>query len=337
MSFFPWQAAQWERVLKQVRENKVPHAFLLNGVEGIGKLQFAESLAAYLLCESASEGKLEQACGTCKQCRLVESETHPDYKHIGPEEGSSILKVDAIRNMVEFFAQSSMQGGRKLAVLSPAESLNHNAANALLKTLEEPSGDSVIILVSHSSGQLLPTIRSRCQVIDFSLPETSAAKQWLEAALNKDELSLSGAELDSVLALAAQAPLRALEYVKTGALEENQRMLEEMASFLRKDVLALVLAERWSDDLSILRVEWMIQWLELVLKVKLASFSTEGLAAAKMIDHLAKVSTEAQLLDLYKSALDQLRLLLGTSNPNKQLVFEFLLNQWAGLMAKRAV
>ncbi len=335
MSVFPWQQVQWERVLKQVAANKVPHAFLLNGLEGIGKQAFAEGLAGYLLCERALGESLEQACGVCKQCKLVSSETHPDFKHIRPEEGSSVLKVDAIRAMVEFFSQSSMQGGRKLAVLAPAESLNHNAANALLKTLEEPSGDSVIILVSHSAGQLLPTIRSRCQVIDFSLPERDSAQAWLASALSAEGLSVSPDELHSVLSLAAFAPLRALEFVRTGALDENNRMLDEMAAFLKKEVLAIVLAERWSDELAILRVEWMIQWLELILKAKFTQLSLEGNPASKMISHLAKVSSEAQLLGIYKSALDQLRLLLGNSNPNKQLIFEFLLNQWAGLMLKK--
>lgn len=337
MSVFPWQRAQWDRVLKQAQQQKIPHAFLLNGVEGIGKKKFAETLASYLLCEQTSGSHQQFACGVCKQCRLIASETHPDFKNICPEEGSSVLKVDAIRNMVDFFAQSSMQGGRKLAVLEPAESLNHNAANALLKTLEEPSGDSVIILVSHSAGQLLPTIRSRCQVVDFSLPERSSARQWLEDNLAKEGEALSSSELDSVLELASYAPLRAQEFVRTGALEENNRMLEEMADFLRRDVLAVSLAERWSDDLAILRVEWMIQWLELILKVKLAEVSVENNPASKMITHLAKISQESEILDIYKSALEQLRLLLGNSNPNKQLVFEFLLNKWAGLMMKKSV
>jgi DNA polymerase-3 subunit delta' len=335
MSVFPWQMSQWDRVLNQVRDKKVPHAFLLNGVEGIGKRQFAEALASFLLCEEAIAGKQSSACGQCKQCRLVQSETHPDFKHICPEEGSSVLKVDAIRSMVEFFAQSSMQGGRKLAVLEPAEALNHNAANALLKTLEEPSGDSVIILVSHSAGQLLPTIRSRCQVIDFSLPDRNIAQQWLEAAVARESNEASFENLNSLLSLAAYAPLRALEFYRSGALEENNLMLDEMASFLRRDVLSVSLAERWGDDLAILRLEWMIQWLELVLKVKLAEVSVDGIPASKMISHLAKVSQESQILDIYSSALDQMRLLLGSSNPNKQLVFESLLNKWAGLMLKK--
>ena len=337
MSIYPWQQGSWDRVLNQAHERKIPHAFLLNGIEGIGKRQFAETLVSLLLCERAIREGESFACGTCKQCRLIASETHPDYKYITPEEGSSVLKVDAIRSMVDFFAQSSMQGGKKLAVLEPAESLNHNAANALLKTLEEPSGDSVIILVSHSSGQLLPTIRSRCQVIDFSLPDRASAREWFEKAVTSEGLSLSSGDIESLMALAADAPLRAFDFARSGALQENNRMLEEMASFLRKDVLSVTLAERWSDDLAILRLEWMIKWLELILKVKLAELPVENNPAEKMIVHLAKVSQEAQVLEIYQSALEQLRLLLGSSNPNKQLVFEYLLNKWAGLMQKKAV
>ena len=335
MAIYPWQAEQWARVVKQVNTNKVPHAFLLNGVEGIGKQAFAEGLVAHLLCEQVASGLMTESCGSCKQCRLLASDTHPDYKNIAPEGGSSILKVDTIRALVDFFAQSSMQGGRKLSVLAPAEALNHNAANALLKTLEEPSGDSVIILVSHSAGQLLPTIRSRCQVIDFSLPEPSLANKWLSEELSTRGQSLEAGDFEAVMSLASNAPLKALKFIEAGSLDENRLMLTEMASFLRRDVLSSELAGRWGDDIAIMRLEWMIQWVELVLKVKMTQLAIDSHPAEKMINHLAKISKEQQLLMLYNNSLAQLRLLLGTSNPNKQLLFEYILSQWAQLMAKQ--
>lgn len=334
MAIYPWQAEQWARVVKQVQSNKVPHAFLLNGVEGIGKQAFAKALVSYLLCEQIRAEALGESCGTCKQCRLLASDTHPDYKDIRPEDGSAVLKVDIIRALVDFFAQSSMQGGRKLAVLAPAEALNHNAANALLKTLEEPSGDSVIILVSHSSGQLLPTIRSRCQVIDFALPELELSSQWLGSELNSRGKTLEDSDFNAVMNLASNAPLKALDFIQAGALDENRLMLTEMASFLRRDVLSSELAVRWSDDIAIMRMEWMIQWVELVLKVKMTQLAIDGHPAEKMIGHLAKISKEQQLLALYTNSLTQLRLLLGSSNPNKQLLFEYILGQWAQLMSK---
>ena len=349
---FPWQAEAWQHIVKQVRNETLPHAYLFSGLEGVGKLDFAKTFAQYLLCEvrinpiqesnknnSKSLGVVDaRACGQCKQCKLFQSGTHPDLKIIEPDEGSKILKINMIRGMVDFFNQSSMQGGRKIAIIAPAEALNNNAANALLKTLEEPSDNSNIFLISHSSGRLLPTIRSRCQVLDFNLPSKALSISWLfDQAVSSDEPAYREDELRALLDLASQAPLRARYYLKIDALKESQIMLAEIGQLLKKELLASTVSERWNDDISTLRLSWLIQWVCQIVKFKQAAHENQDLdhvAGGKMLNYLAEKGSFNQLFALYKASLCEYKLFLGTSNPNKILSFESLLHRWQALMVK---
>jgi DNA polymerase-3 subunit delta' len=334
---YPWQSKQWENITKQCFDETLPHAFLFTGLKGIGKLHFAHCLVAFLLCERKKDA---HACGECKQCKLIKAQTHSDFRIAEPEEGSSIIKVDAIRSLVEFFTLSSMQGGLKIAVLSPAEALNHNAANALLKTLEEPAGQSIIILISHASGKLLPTIRSRCQVVDFDTPKQQQAHKWLANTLAEEGgISPTDSDIAALLSLSSNAPLRAKEYFEINALNENNRMLDEMGSMLKNDCIVTTVSARWDDDIFSLRLAWTIRWLELILKLKMTgdTKSVQGLHGEKMIQYLADKSSEFQLLALYRDSLKQYRLFLGNTNPNKTLGFEYLLHQWVKLMSFKGV
>lgn len=330
----PWQGNQWKRLVKQAAGHNLPHAFLFTGQAGVGKTRLAMNLAAFLLCETVSEKtNLTEACGECKQCKLFEAETHPDFKLLQPEDGASSIKVDQVRSLVDFFGHSSLQGGRKLTILEPAESLNINAANALLKTLEEPSSNSVIILVSHQAGLLLPTIRSRCQVVDFPIPSESDTIDWLIRQGNVEQ-NHSKEALQQILMLAHQAPFKALEYLEINALSEYQKMLDELSIFLKNEKLSSELASRWNDDQANLRLSWMLLWLEQLLKLKHETGNGHIIHGEKMFHYLANKCTTQQFFELYAECLHQYRLFLGTSNPNKVLAFELLLHRWSALMRK---
>ncbi len=337
MKRLPWQQHLWQRVMEQVETNRLPHALLFSGPEGVGKLQFATQLAEVLMCESpAKQTSGHVACGQCKQCKLIAADTHPDLKLIQPEEGGSVIKVDQVRLLDEFFSQSSQQGGRKIAILNPAEALNINAANALLKTLEEPSANSLIILISHQAGMLLPTIRSRCQVVDFPLPVVEQSLDWLlDQSKQLDNTNCEHEDALNILSLAKQAPFTALAYLQSGAMAEYCLMLDELALFLKNERLSSELANRWNDDQAPLRLSWMIQWLEQLLKLKMQSAPETFLHAQKMMHYLAERAQPEQLFELYGLCLQQYRLLLGSSNPNKVLLFEMLLHRWQALMRKK--
>lgn len=332
----PWQSELWDKMVSHVVTKTLPHAFLFCGVEGVGKELFAKHLSSFLLCELTKSnaniyGEITKPCGQCKQCKLFEGDTHPDFKFIEPDEGSKSIKVDQIRQLVEFFSQTSQQGGRKIAILSPAEALNNNAANALLKTLEEPSSNSVIILVSHQSGMLLPTIRSRCQMLDFPQPTLKESLEWLSRHTAE---SFNDEDLTETLILANSSPLKALSYFELGALAEYRRMLEELGAFLKNDCLSTALASRWNDDIAVLRLSWIMLWLEQILKLKFGSKMKESHQAEKMFTYLSDKASSPELFSLYSNCLIQYKLFLGTSNPNKVLAFEALLHDWSSLMRK---
>lgn len=208
------QALEWhEHVFQRLIATKatLPHALLLRGPRGIGKLAFARALAQALLCEVPAENG--RSCGVCRACAWLETGSHPDYRQIEPEsestdsadgeKKSSAISVDQIRALPDFINLSSHRGESKVVVIHPAEMLNVNAANALLKNLEEPPPRTYFMLVTHRPHQLLPTIKSRCQHIALAAPDTAAATAWLtEKGVRRPEVAL---------AHVGNAPLLALE------------------------------------------------------------------------------------------------------------------------------
>lgn len=172
---YPWHQSQWQDFSLLVEQGKLPHAVMFAGPQHIGKLQLARALAYRLLCETPIDGV---ACGECRACLLNKAETHPDLLFLSPEEGSKSIKVDQVRELTQFLGKTSQQGGYKIVVLDPVEAMNANSANALLKSLEEPSGQTIMLLVCHNPSLVLPTIRSRCQMRLLPLPAKEVVLNW---------------------------------------------------------------------------------------------------------------------------------------------------------------
>jgi len=172
----PTQQKQFDTLKNAFAQNRLSHAYLLSGMAGLGKTNFAREFAAFLLCESnRSAGGSRRAMAreatiscTCRGCVLMRADNHPDFMLIKPEEKSRVIKIDQIREMCEKTAQTAHAGGYQVVIISPADSMPVQAANALLKTLEEPSGKIIIFLIDNQKSVLPPTIMSRCQKIFFS-------------------------------------------------------------------------------------------------------------------------------------------------------------------------
>lgn len=209
---YSWQNLQWTKVMQ--RKNSLPHAILLRGRSGIGKFDFAINLSNALLCKEPDH--LQMACGHCSSCLWLKEGAHPDFKLITSEddydsEGNIkknstkriIITIAQIRQLYDYLSLSTHQvAGFRVIVISPAEVLNLAAANALLKMLEEPPSNTIFLLVSSQPQQLLPTIISRCQVIDMPIPSKNNAIEWLNAqGVNQPEVALQyagGAPLDAL-------------------------------------------------------------------------------------------------------------------------------------------
>ncbi|MFT5755630.1 MAG: DNA polymerase-3 subunit delta' [Alteromonadaceae bacterium] len=166
-----WLLQEKHLLSQQITSGKLPHALLINGVKGSGKYELGNWLISVLLCQTPvlqTSSTPTLACGQCKTCRLYKSNTYPDHLFI--EADKATIGVDSIRNASRFFEKTAQLGLAKTVLISAAESMTIAAANALLKTLEEPTANSFIILLSSSRDTLLPTIISRCRLIEIRPP-----------------------------------------------------------------------------------------------------------------------------------------------------------------------
>ncbi len=208
MSIYPWQLNQWQQLCNAYIKKNLSHALLLNGQIGLGKFEFAKEFAKFLLCTHHHKTDLMTACNNCKQCNLVNKETNADL-HILTLEDSQVIKLEQIRNVISSINNTSQFNGFKVVIIYPAEKMNIAAANALLKSLEEPIGDSTIfILVTQQYMQLPATIRSRCQRINFYSPKLPDLKEWLK----KQAVDISTDNFDSAYQLSQGAPLALRDY-----------------------------------------------------------------------------------------------------------------------------
>lgn len=195
---YPWHKAIAEQWLSQ--RQRFAHAWLIHGLGGIGKVQFAKAGAAALLC---SQPVQHLACGQCASCQWVLSGNHPDVRFIRPETlaleedpeyavttgktPSKHIRVEQLRALTTWFTTASHRGGYKVAVLYPAESLNAISANALLKVLEEPTEKMIFLLVTNQVERLLPTIISRCRRLALAVPEREQSIAWLGQQMTQPE------------------------------------------------------------------------------------------------------------------------------------------------------
>jgi DNA polymerase III subunit delta' len=312
-----------------------PHALLIAGPQGLGKRLLGLHLARDLLCESPrSDGA---ACGACVGCGLVERRSHPDLRMIEPltydDEGNATpvdaITVEPIRDLIDFALLSSHRGGAKVAVIAPADALNAAAANALLKTLEEPPPRTYLLLVSHRPGRLPATVISRCLRLPITRPDAAIASGWLS------HLGVPRPEL--VLAQAGGAPLLA----QTLAAEDVQRgrdwLLGELARPERLSPVAAGarLEAAPKDERKRMLAEatyWLLTWtadLAAVAGGGTARFHPDrGDALAALVPRVARVP----LFRYYRTLLRQRALLSHPLQP--RLVAEALLFEYRMLFAR---
>lgn len=256
-----WHESQLKALLGQPQQ--LAHALLLRGPRGIGKQLMAQALAKGLLCESPAVDGL--ACGHCAACTWFDGGNHPDFRLLSPDTGAEPageseegvkareakatpwITIEQVRGLHDFINVSSHRGGRKVILLDPAEALNQAAANALLKSLEEPPPGTHFILLSHRPQRLMRTIVSRCRQLALHAPARSEALQWLAGQ--------GIARPEVLLAQASGAPLLALAMQEGDELEGRQEFLHAIADV---DMDALAVAEACRD----LPLERFILWLQ---------------------------------------------------------------------------
>lgn len=266
----PWLQSSWSQLQSRCRENRLPHALLFAAPKGLGKREFAFALAAALLCDSPSTSAF--ACGHCRACVLRQAGTHPDHHHVSyglRDDGKlrSEIVVDQIRELCEQFARTSARGGWRIGIIDPADMLNRNAANALLKTLEEPEANVVIMLVADDPARLPATIRSRCQQVELPMPATEDALAWLVAQ------GIESAHAAEVLILADGNPGEALQLASPENWKVVKTIIDDIESVVSGQPIAPI-ATRWSDENAGLRLRSLARLITAALRANLVGKSS---------------------------------------------------------------
>ena len=297
----PWQRELWLQLHKQMNEQKLPHAILLSGVPYSGKAALALALARLLLCHQPEAGN---NCGHCHACELSKSGSHGDFRWLQPEAPSRVIKVDQVRQLVEFTGKTASLGRRKVIVISPAEAMNTAAANALLKALEEPSADTFIILVCHRPAGLPATIRSRCQAQKLAMPGAQASLAWL-ASLTGD-----AGDAEQSLDLARGQVLLAARIYRDASLDS--------AAAVRQAVNALGSGSGTVADLAGLMADEPLESLLAQLHDFLARRLLK-MDAPQLAGKLAR-----SLYGLVDEVVRLQRVVYSGANPNRQLLVDAL-------------
>ena len=309
----PWLAVARERVAQALARGRLAHALLLQGQAGLGKAALADWIARLALCQTPGAAP----CGVCTSCRLHEAGTHPDLRRVGIAEDKTLIAVDDIRELIASLTLKSYRGGRKVAIIDPADAMNASGANALLKTLEEPSAGTLLLLTVARPERLPATIASRCQRIKLAPPDRTAALAWLGLL---DPVT----DWQGPLALAAGAPVGALALAAAGAAELGREMAELPAMLSRPDVDVVALAERCQQQLPAERLRWIENWVTERIRRGLTATvaghitGTPGLPATARRRHIQGLY---RILD--EARVGQGALLRGSANV--ALLFEHLL------------
>jgi DNA polymerase-3 subunit delta' len=328
----PWLHGAQQRLRAALAARRLPHSLLLLSAPGLGAEQLANWTTALALCESLGS----RPCGVCASCRLLRADTHPDSHLVRLEEDASQIKVDQVRDLIESLALKSYRGGYKVAVIEGAESLNANGANAFLKTLEEPTADTVLIIIARPSHRLPATIVSRCLRLTLQPPPREVAIAWLKA--QGEAASATGATADAgaaraasaaeqswdaALGLAGGAPLRALELNALGIAALDADMRESLSQLAAGAVDVTLLAERWMKSDPELRITWLENWITQRVHASLSgAASHQSAEPVRLPAALLKAKIRA-LFELLDAARDLRR--LASTGMNHQLALEALL------------
>jgi DNA polymerase-3 subunit delta' len=320
-----WHDAAWQHCLTLHRSQHLPHALLLSGPQGIGKAGFATALAQIILCQQPGP---DAACGHCKSCQLFAAGTHPDLVTLAPEtdakteKTSKVIKVDQVRELVDFAAKSAQMSGYRVVIVNPAHVLNVQAANALLKTLEEPGRDTLFLLLTDSPLLLLPTIRSRCQQLSLPMPADAEAMAWLRPlAGSADAASL-------LLRLTRGAPLAALALLEGGWFSERENLVKDLLAVAEGRATGLAASGRWQRMSADLLVQALTSLIEDVTYIGLG----QGMAvkSSDLLPIIQRIRTRAGAAGSLRflQSLTEKRRLLG-ANIQAQAIVDSIWLEWA--------
>jgi len=304
----PWLQGVYADLSATLVAARLPHALLIHGSGGWGETLLAEALALRLIERDSNDDAAAAVLA------------HPDLRWIVPEGAGEQIGIDAIRSVAEFVVRTPQIAPRKVAVFTSADAMNTHAANALLKTLEEPPPDSYLILVTDSLRDLLPTIRSRCRLVPVRPADVTTARAWVHR-------QLPDANAEQITALCFEhggAPYRVVAAME----RDEQPIAGELCEVALGRCDPLVLAETWSKAAT--PVDLIDRWLRYLLRVMGQRYAITVASADVLTAALSK-ATDRQLFVMWDALARDRQLLRGTTNPNARLLFETRLLAWRDL------
>lgn len=324
MNWFPWLNPAYRQLAGAYQEGHGHHALLLHGQEGVGTDALAYGLSRYLMCEKPDGMK---SCGNCHSCRLMLAQTHPDYYQLQPEKNKSAIGVDAVRQVNEKLYEHARLSGAKLVVIPQTELLTEAAANALLKTLEEPAAKTYFILLCEQPSSLLATLRSRCFYYHLIPPETSMGLYWLQ----KECPEVSYADALTALKLAQDAPIAAKSLLAQDTWQSRNTFYQALITAIEQQDCFSLLAQLSHDTDS--RIYWLVTLLMDALKQQqnAASFCINQ-DYLPLTFQLAQKMSSANLLSTIEGWLACRHQLLTISGVNQELLLTEQLLRWEQLL-----
>ena len=329
---YPWQQTQWQQINQLIEAERLPHAMILVGNQGLGKAEFALAMADAVLCQQPTAD--HQACGSCKSCQLLAADTHPDLYRLKPAAPPTSksknpvmsIRIDDIRVLCNKLNQTSQYGGYRVAILDQAELMTISAANSLLKTLEEPGQNVLMLLVTSRPHRLPVTIRSRSQLLRFTEPEEKQAIDWLQQNQQAGQGTIE--HLQQALKYAHGSPLAAMQHLED---DERHQVLAEAMTAIVSGKNALDHAANLAKFPKVQTLESMLSWVS-----DLARLLSCG-ADAEITNEMHRVKLQALAKNVNQQRLfrfhDQLNfnLLHSSIAVNEQLLWENLLLSWDNL------
>lgn len=319
-TLYPWQADLWQRLWRCKTEQRLPHAFLFVGMSGVGKKALAEVFARAMLCATPTDIGLP--CGQCQGCYLIQAQSHPDMLRVEPEANSNTIKIDQIRNMIEFVSKTALQGMYRVVIIHPATNMNIYSANALLKTLEEPAPHTLIMLVCDQDKDLPATIRSRCQRVLFSSPPIEMALPWLKSQVKKSEV-----DCELLLKIANGSPLRALQFADKTLSALRKDLFTGLVALAQQQADPLRYAAAWQDKDITRTLELMLSFLVDLLRIQTTEAKPQNTDYESQLRGLRALAND-KLLSYIDYVQQAYRHMLHSANLNKQLLLEDILIRW---------
>lgn len=247
MNWYPWLNQPYRQIIGQHQAGRGHHALLIQALPGMGDDALAWGISRWLMCQQRDGVK---SCGECHACQLMQAHTHPDWYALEAEKGKSAIGIDAIRHVTEKLYHFAQQGGAKVVWLPEASQLTEAAANALLKTLEEPPKNTWFLLHCEQPAQLLATLRSRCQQFHLAPPDERQSLSWLQK-----QQQVSEQEGITALRLSGGAPAAAQGLLAEKARTARLALCQALPAALRADMMNLLPVLNHDD--AVQRIGWL--------------------------------------------------------------------------------